>query len=415
MRYRGSLPYLPILFKIAYNTKFNMRLSERMSRLGTETAFDVLVRARQLEAEGKSVIHLEIGEPDFDTPGNIVDAAVTALRNGAHHYGPSPGIPTFREAIAHDVSRRRGIRVSPSEVVVTPGAKPIIFYTILALVDPEDEVLYPNPGFPIYESMVDYIGAKAVPIPLREEQHWALDIDYLASKVSSKTKLLILNSPQNPTGGVLPRSELQQIADLAERYDFMILSDEIYSRILYSGEYHSIASIPGMKERTIILDGFSKIYAMTGWRLGYGVMRPDLAQQISKLQTNSNSCTATFTQHAGIEALTGDQTPEEEMVAEFRVRRDIIVNGLNEIPGINCKMPDGAFYAFPNVQMLGMPSKRLADLLLEKAGVACLSGTAFGAWGEGYLRFSYANSQENIREALKRIYQAVRDHKLITI
>jgi aspartate/methionine/tyrosine aminotransferase len=392
-----------------------MRLSERMSRLGTETAFDVLVRARQLEAQGKNVIHLEIGEPDFDTPQNVVDAAVDALKKGAHHYGPSAGLPSLREAIAKDVSSRRKIAVDPAEVVVTPGAKPVIFFTILALVDPEDEVLYPNPGFPIYESMIQYVGAKAVPIPLKEANDWALDVDYLVSKINSKTKLVILNSPQNPTGGIIPPEGLKQIADLARRHDFMILSDEIYCRILYSGDYHSIYSLPDMKERTILLDGFSKIYAMTGWRLGYGVMPQQLAQQVSKLQTNSNSCTATFTQMAGVEALLGDQKEADKMVEEFRNRRDLIVNGLNDIPGITCKMPQGAFYAFPNIQMLGLPSKKLADLLLEKAGVACLSGTAFGAWGEGYLRFSYANSQANIREALSRVRQAVGDFKLITI
>lgn len=391
-----------------------MKLSERMSRLGTETAFDVLVRARALEAKGKNIVHLEIGEPDFDTPGNIVDSAVKALKEGAHHYGPSAGIPELRTAIARYVSRTRRIEVDPAEVVVTPGAKPIIFFIALALLDPEDEVLYPNPGFPIYESMIEYLGARAIPVPLIEEKNWALDIDALSRNLNAKTKLLILNSPQNPTGGVIPLDNLHQVAELAHRYDFMILSDEIYSRILYSGEYHSITSLPGMKERTILLDGFSKIYAMTGWRLGYGVMRADLASQMAKLQTNSNSCTATFTQLAGIEALEGDQQKPEAMVEEFRRRRDLIVNGLNKIPGFNCKMPDGAFYAFPNVQKLGLPSKKLADLLLEEAGVGCLSGTAFGAFGEGYLRFSYANSQDNIREALRRIEKTVKDYKLVS-
>lgn len=390
-----------------------MKLSERMSRLGTETAFDVLVRARALEAKGKHVIHLEIGEPDFDTPVNIVDSAIKALKEGAHHYGPSPGIPDLRKAIAKYVARTRGIDVDFTEVVVTPGAKPIIFFTALALLDPGDEVLYPNPGFPIYESMIQYLGAKAIPIPLVEEKNWALDVEALSRNLSPRTKLVILNSPHNPTGGIIPQKDLHQIAELAHRYDFMILSDEIYSRVLYSGEYHSIASLPGMKERTIILDGFSKTYAMTGWRLGYGVMPPDLAAQVAKLQTNSNSCTATFTQIAGIEALEGKQEKPEEMVAEFRRRRDLIVGGLNEIPGFSCKMPDGAFYVFPNVQKLGLPSKKLADLLLEEGGVACLSGTAFGAFGEGYLRFSYANSQENIREALNRVAKTVKDFKLV--
>ena len=386
-----------------------------MSRLGTETAFDVLVRAKQLEAAGRSIIHLEIGEPDFDTPGNIVDSAVKALKNGAHHYGPSPGLPELRQSIADDITKRRGVPVKASEVVVTPGAKPIIFFTALALLDPGDEAIYPNPGFPIYESMINYVGAKAVPVPLREDQNWALDVDELARSLTPKTKLVILNSPHNPTGGVIPAEGLHKIAELALRYDFTILSDEIYCRVLYSGEYHSIFSLPGMKDRTILLDGFSKIYAMTGWRLGYGIMREDLAQQISKLQTNATSCTASFTQIAGVEALTGDQSKPDEMVEEFRKRRDLMVAGLNEIPGISCKTPDGAFYVFPNVRKLGLPSKKLADLLLEEAGVACLSGTAFGAWGEGYLRFSYANSQEKLREALKRVKTLVTDSKLVPL
>jgi aspartate/methionine/tyrosine aminotransferase len=385
-----------------------------MSRLGTETAFDVLVRARALEAKGKSVIHLEIGEPDFDTPVNIVDSAIKALKEGATHYGPSPGIPDLRNAIAKYISRTRKVDVDPSEVVVTPGAKPIIFFTALALLDPGDEVLYPNPGFPIYESMIEYLGAKAVPVPLVEERNWALDVDALSRNLNSKTKLLILNSPHNPTGGIIPEADLHRIAELALRYDFMILADEIYDCVLYEGEYHSLYSLPGMKERTILLNGFSKTYAMTGWRLGYGVMPADLALQVAKLQTNSNSCTATFTQRAGIEALEGDQSKPAAMVAEFRRRRDLIVAGLNKIPGFSCKMPPGAFYAFPNIKKLGLPSKKLADLLLEEGGVACLSGTAFGAYGEGYLRFSYANSQENILEALRRVEKTVKDARLVS-
>jgi aspartate/methionine/tyrosine aminotransferase len=386
-----------------------------MSRLGTETAFDVLVRARQLEAQGRNIVHLEIGEPDFDTPENIVDSAVDALRHGAHHYGPSAGLPELRQAIADETARTRGIQVDPAEVVVTPGAKPIIFFTILALIDPGDEVLYPNPGFPIYESMIEYLGGKAVPIPLKEERNWSLNVDELEKRISSRTKLLILNSPHNPTGGVIPSSDIQKIAALAKDRDFMILSDEIYRRVLYTAEYHSIASIPGMKERTIILDGFSKIFAMTGWRLGYGVMRADLAQQICKLQTNATSCTATFTQIAGVEALKGDQSKPEEMIKTFRERRDFIVQGLNDVPGFSCKTPDGAFYAFPNVKKLGIPSKKLADLLLEEGGVACLSGTAFGSYGEGYLRFSYANSMEMIAEALDRVHKTLRNHKLAPV
>ena len=326
-----------------------------------------------------------------------------------------PGLPEVRQAIAEDTARTRGIQVDPAEVVVTPGAKPIIFFTILALVDPEDEVLYPNPGFPIYESMIQYLGARAVPIPLKEESNWSLDVDELEKRISPKTKLLILNSPHNPTGGVIPGSDIERIADLAKNHDFMILSDEIYRRILYTSEYHSIASLPGMKERTIILDGFSKIFAMTGWRLGYGVMRQDLAQQVCKLQTNATSCTSTFTQLAGLEALRGNQSKPNEMIEVFRQRRDFIVKGLNDVPGFSCKTPDGAFYAFPNVKKLGIPSKKLADLILEEGGVACLSGTAFGANGEGYLRFSYANSREKIAEALDRIHKTLRSHNLIPV
>lgn len=392
-----------------------MKLSERMTRLGTETAFDVLVRARQLEAQGKNIVHLEIGEPDFDTPDNIVDSAVYALQHGAHHYGPSAGLPELRKAIAEETSRTRGIPVDPAEVVVTPGAKPIIFFTALALLDPGDEVLYPNPGFPIYESMIQYLGAKAIPIPLKEEKNWSLDVDELEKKIGPKTRLLILNSPHNPTGGVIPASDLRRIADLSANHDFMILSDEIYRRILYKPEYQSIASFPGMKERTIILDGFSKIFAMTGWRLGYGIMPVDLAQQVCKLQTNATSCTSTFTQMAGLEALQGDQSKPDEMVKVFKERRDFIVKGLNDISGFSCKTPDGAFYVFPNIKKLGIPSKKLADLFLEEAGVACLSGTAFGANGEGYLRFSYANSTEKIAEALKRMDKILHKNNLVPL
>ncbi len=388
------------------------KLSVRMGRLGTETAFDVLVRARKLEAEGKSIVHLEIGEPDFDTPEHIVEAAVKALKSGAHHYGPSAGLPQMREAIAKYVRDTRGVPVDPAEVVVTPGAKPIIFYTMLALADPGDEVIYPNPGFPIYESMINYVGAKAVPVPLREDHNWSLDVEKLAKCITRKTKLLILNSPHNPTGGMIPMSDLKKIAELVQKHGIIVLSDEIYSRVMYMDNYPSFYSIPGIREQTILLDGFSKIYAMTGWRLGYGVMPKDLAVQVSKLQTNSASCTATFTQLAGIEALTGNQSLSEAMVAEFRRRRDLIVKGLNEIPGFSCKMPDGAFYVFPNVKKIGLPSKKLADMILEEAGVACLSGTAFGSWGEGYIRFSYANSQEKIQEALRRVKKLVVDRNL---
>lgn len=384
-----------------------MKLALCMSRLGTETAFEVLARAKALEAQGRDIIHLEIGEPDFTTPANIIEAGVAALRRGETHYTPSAGILPLREAIAEEVSRTRGIPVSPDEVVVTPGGKPIMFYSILALAEPGAEVIYPNPGFPIYESMINFTGAKAVPVPLREEKDFRFDVQELLDKITPQTRLIIINSPHNPTGSVLTRADLQAIAEAAQKYDFMILSDEIYIRILYEGEHVSIASFPGMKERTIILDGFSKTYAMTGWRLGYGVMPASLAAQISRLMTNSNSCTATFTQWAGVEALRGPQDESYKMVAAFKERRDVIVDGLNRIPGIKCVRPKGAFYVFPNIQGTGMKSKPFADYLLEKAGVAALSGTSFGAYGEGFVRFSYANSVENIRRALERIADAV--------
>lgn len=384
-----------------------MRLAARMARLGTETAFDVLARARELERQGREIIHLEVGEPDFLTPAPIIEAAYRALKEGWTKYGPSAGLLELREAIAEEVSCRRGISVSPDQVVVTPGAKPIIFFSILALVDEGDEVIYPNPGFPIYESMIHYVGGVPVPIPLREERDFALDVGELLDRITERTRLVILNSPHNPTGGVLDYADLKAIAEALVDRDVMILSDEIYSRIIFEGEHVSIAQFPGMQEKTIILDGFSKTYAMTGWRLGYGVMRADLAAQIAKLQTNSTSCTASFVQIAGIEALRGDQTPVAEMVAEFRRRRDRIVAGLRTIEGFSCRLPKGAFYVFPNIRGTGWTSKALADYLLEEAGVACLSGTAFGQYGEGYLRFSYANSLENIERALERIAHAM--------
>jgi aspartate aminotransferase len=386
-------------------TQFELRLADRMSRLGTETAFEVLSRARALEAQGKEIVHLEIGEPDFDTPANIVDAGVDALRKGWTHYGPSAGLPELRETIARYVSETRGVPVSSDEVVVVPGGKPIIFFTILALVDPGDEVIYPNPGFPIYESMINYVGGKAVPIQLREERDFGLNPDELASLITDRTKLVILNSPHNPTGGVLPRKDIETIARALADHQVFVLSDEIYSRLIFEGEHFSIMSVPGFKERTILLDGFSKTYAMTGWRMGYGVMRPDLANQIARLTTNSNSCTASFTQIAGIEALRGDQSSVEKMSDEFKKRRDFFVAGLNKIRGFSCRMPKGAFYTFPNIEKTNWPSKKLATALLEEAGVACLSGTSFGAYGEGYLRFSVANSLENLEKALDRIDQ----------
>jgi len=374
-----------------------------MARLGTETAFEVLVRARALEAQGRHVVHLEIGEPDFDTPAHIGEAAVQALKAGATHYGPSGGIPELREAIADDSTRRRGAKATPEMVVVTPGGKPIMFFVILALVDPGDEVLYPNPGFPIYESMIRYIGGVPVPVRLVEEKGFALDVDQLCDKVGPKTRLIILNYPHNPTGGVIPEAGIRAIADVAVKHGVPVLSDEIYGRILYEAEHKSIAAMPGMEPLAIVLDGFSKTYAMTGWRLGYGIMPAPMAQVVAKLQTNATSCTATFTQIAGVAALRGDQGPVERMVVEFRRRRDAILDGLSRVPGFQCARPRGAFYVFPNITGTGYSSRALADKLLDEAGVACLSGTAFGEFGEGYLRFSYANSLENIEEAVRRI------------
>jgi aspartate aminotransferase len=380
-----------------------MKLAERMSRLGTETAFDVLVRARALEAQGRKVIHLEIGEPDFATPRHIIEAAKKALDEGWTHYGPAQGFPDLREAIADYVSRTRSIRVGPDHVAVVPGGKPILFFPMLALLEPGDEVLYPNPGFPIYESMIRFLGAVPVPLPLMEERGFALDLDLLRDRLSERTRLLILNSPHNPTGGVLSRQDVEAIADMVRDRDLMVLSDEIYSRIYYDEPPFSIASLPGMLEKTIILDGFSKTYAMTGWRIGYGVMPTWLVAAVNRLMVNSNSCTASFTQRAALAALTGPQDDADRMVAEFRRRRDAFCDALNALPGLRCARPQGAFYAFPNIRDTGFSSGELADRLLEEAGVACLSGTAFGAYGEGYLRFSYANSYENLMEAVERI------------
>src|SRR5437868_7087299 len=382
-----------------------LRLARRMSRLGTETAFEVLVKARALERQGKRVVHLEIGEPDFATPANVVDAAVEALHKGWTHYGPSAGLPDLRQAIADEVSHTRGVPVTGEEVVVVPGGKPIIFFLILALVEEEDEVIYPNPGFPIYESMIRFLGAKPVPIRLREERDFRLDANELADLISDRTKLIILNSPQNPTGGVLSQRDIRDIAGAIGEREIMVLSDEIYSRLIFEGEHHSIISEDGFKERTVILDGFSKTYAMTGWRMGYGIMRADLATHVARLMTNSNSCTASFSQVAGVEALRGDQASVERMRREFQHRRDVFVEGINKIRAFSCRLPKGAFYAFPNITQTGWTSKKLADALLDEAGVACLSGTAFGEFGEGYLRFSVANSIENIQTALRRIEQ----------
>ncbi|MBI4575987.1 MAG: pyridoxal phosphate-dependent aminotransferase, partial [Planctomycetes bacterium] len=352
-----------------------MRFAARQGRLGTETAFEVLAAARRLEAAGRDVVHLEIGEPDFPTPRNIVEAAQEALEQGWTHYGPSAGLPELRSAVAEEVSRTRDIPVDPDEVVITPGGKPILFFTLSALVEEGEEVIYPDPGFPIYESMVRYLGGRPVPIPLEEASGFRLDLDRLRTLLTPRTRLVILNSPQNPTGGVLSPEDLRAIAALLEGTETVVLSDEIYSRVLYEGVHRSIAACPGMKGRTIILDGFSKTYAMTGWRLGYGVMRADLAEQIARLQTNSNSCTASFVQRAGLAALQGPQDGATRMVAEFRRRRDTIVGGLNSLPGFSCRNPKGAFYVFPNIRGTGLTSKELADSLLDRAGVAALSGT----------------------------------------
>ena len=384
-------------------TQHELRLASRMSRLGTETAFEVLNRARALEKKGREIIHLEIGEPDFDTPANIIEAGIDALYMGWTHYGPAAGLPDLRQAIADYVSRTRKVPVASEEVVVVPGGKPIIFFTVLALIDAGDEVIYPNPGFPIYESMINYVGGRAVAIPLREERDFSVDVKELASLISDRTKLVILNSPHNPTGGTLTKNDILEIAEAIGDRNILILSDEIYSRLIFEGEHFSIMSVPGFKERTILLDGFSKTYAMTGWRMGYGVMRPDLAVPIARLMTNSTSCTASFTQVAGIAALRGDQSSVNKMCAEFKRRRDAFVAGLNKIKGFSCRIPKGAFYVFPNITKTGWPSKKLADTLLDEAGVACLSGTAFGEYGEGYLRFSVANSLENLTTALTKI------------
>jgi aspartate/methionine/tyrosine aminotransferase len=382
-------------------------LAKRMQNLGTETAFAVLARAKALEAEGRDIVHLEIGEPDFDTPKNVIAKGVWALQNGFTHYGPSAGMPDVRKTFAAHIAKDRGIDVGPENVVITPGGKPIIFFPLMALVDPGDEVVYPNPGFPIYESMINFLEAKGVPVALKEENDFNFSIDELRSKVSDKTKLLIINSPQNPTGGVLTAADLDAIAELAVKHDFWVLSDEIYSKIIYEGTHESISTRPGMLERTIILEGHSKTYAMTGWRLGYGIMPAELADAVAKLQTNCTSCTAAFTQVAGAEALTGPQDEAEAMVAEFKVRRDLLVDGLNAIEGISCKRPRGAFYVFANIKGTGLTSKQVETRLLDDFGVAALAGTSFGAEGEGYLRFSYANSQENIRKALERFAEFV--------
>jgi aspartate/methionine/tyrosine aminotransferase len=380
-----------------------MQLAKKIGLLGIESAFAVLVKARALEAQGKNIIHLEIGEPDFPTPRNVVDAGKKALDEGWTKYGPTQGLPDLRKSIASYISRTRGISVDLDNVCVVPGGKPIMYFAIMALLEEGDEAIVPDPGFPIYESMVRYQGARVVPVKLQESRGFSLDVGELQSKLTDRTKMVILNTPHNPTGGIIPADDIRELARILRDRDIMVLSDEIYSRILYDGEFSSIASMEGMLNKTIILDGFSKTYSMTGWRLGYGVMPKWLAEAVVKLMVNSNSCTAGFTQRAGIEALEGPQDSVDTMVAEFRRRRDTIVKGLNSIPGFRCQVPQGAFYVFPNVEGTGMASTELADLLLNEAGVACLDGGAFGASGNGYIRFSYANSLENILEAIERI------------
>jgi aspartate/methionine/tyrosine aminotransferase len=389
-----------------------MKLSEKMSRLGTETAFQVLAKAQALEAKGKNIIHLEIGEPDFTTPQNIRAAAAVALDEGYTHYCNSQGMVPLRNEIAKELGRTRGISIDPGRVVVTPGAKPIMFYAIMALLERGDEAIYPNPLYPIYESMIKFTGAKAVPIRLREELGFRFDMNELKSKITPRTRLIVLNSPHNPTGGMLEEADIRGIADLAHEHDITVFSDEVYENIVYEGKHFSIASLPGMLDKTILLSGFSKTYAMTGWRLGYAAMPKELVEPVVRLISNSVSCTAPFTQVAGIEALTGPQDSIPRMVAEFKRRRDLIVDGLNSIPGIHCFRPKGAFYVFPNIQKLGVSCNEFADVLLNEAGVATLPGTHFGKYGEGYIRLSYANSQENIRKALDRIADAAKKFAL---
>lgn len=380
-----------------------MKYATRLSRLGTESAFELLAQARALEAQGRDIVHLEIGEPDFDTPHNVKEAAIKALNDGWTHYTPSAGIPQMREKYAQALNDRYGTSVTAENIVITPGAKPVIFLGGLAIIDEGDEVIYPNPGYPSYESIIEFLGAKAVPYVLREENEFRFSLDEVASLITPKAKMIVLNSPQNPTGGVLTHEDLQGVVDLALKHDLWLLSDEVYSRIIYEGEHVGLMNFPEIFDRMIFLDGHSKTYAMTGWRLGYVCCNEQMAAHMTKLTLNANSCTAAFTQIAGAEALLGDQSAVEAMVAEFKARRDLIVDGLNALPGVNCHKPKGAFYVFPNFKSFGLSSKEVEQRLLEEAGVCCLAGTAFGEMGEGYLRFSYANSQQNIKKALQRI------------
>lgn len=387
-----------------------MSYAIRTSHLKAEGAYQVLARAQELEASGRQIIHLEIGQPDFETFDNIRLAGIRAITEGQTRYTPPIGMKSLREVIAEDAGKRHGFQIHPDQVVVSPGAKPNLFFPALALIEPGDEVIYPDPGFPTYEAMIRVAGGKPIPVPLREENSFSFDLDVFHRLINTHTKLVIINSPSNPTGGVMPESDLVEIASLANKYGFWVISDEIYSRVAYDGAtVPSIASLPGMMERTVIVDGFSKTYAMTGWRLGYGIMPKDLAQVVQLLLTHSVGCTAQFVQVAGVEALTGPQDQVDTVVAEYQKRRDAIVDGLNTIPGITCQRPQGAFYVFPNIKAIGMSSSDLADFILEKAGVAVLPGSSFGACGEGYLRLTYSNSIENIKQALSQINEAVQN------
>lgn len=390
---------------------FENIFAKRVIGLGTEKAFEVLAKCKELEAQGKDIIHLQIGEPDFDTPHNIIEAGVDALRNGYTHYTPNSGMFEVKDTIAEYVKKYKNIDTNRDEVVIVPGGKPIMFFTILALIEEGDEVIYPNPGYPIYESLIRFVGGVPVPMPLIEKNDFRVDIEDLKQKITSKTKMVILNSPANPTGGILTEDDMRQIADLIRGKGIFVLTDEIYSRIVYEGEPVSIATMPDMKDYTIILDGFSKTYAMTGWRLGFGIMHKEIAKKVDRLIANSTSNTAAFTQLAGKEALEGPQTDIDNMVKEFRRRRDFIVERLNSIDGITCKKPQGAFYVFPNITGTGLTSVELADYLLEEANVAVLDGVSFGEYGEGHIRLSYATSMENIEEALNRIERALKKLK----
>ena len=385
-----------------------MKLAQRMSRLGTETAFEVLAKAQSLEAKGRSVIHLEIGEPDFETPLNIAEAGRQAIFDGFTSYNPSPGYGDLRDTLAKEISKTRHVNAKGQNIIVTPGGKPIMFFAIMALIETGDEVLYPNPGFPIYESMIEFCGGTAVAMQLHGDRNFNIDIEEVRNQISPRTKLMIINSPNNPCGSVIGNSELEALSDLAKENDILVLSDEIYIRFLYEGVHQSISTFPDMLDRTIILDGFSKTYAMTGWRIGYGLFPDQLVEPISRLVTNSVSCTASFTQKAAIEAITGPQHDSARMVDEFRKRRDIVVEGLNKINGIECSVPKGAFYAFPNVEGTGMSSSEFADRLLEESGVAVLSGESFGRFGAGFIRISFANSVDNLSQALLRIEKFLR-------